>query len=85
MTIVKEQIIKVQKVFWHLLFDFWVFWTLDDVENKTFKKKKATFPVKKKFWPFYSRIIECDKLHGTIYKVPKGIVTLTVEVIGLVL
>ena len=28
-------------------------------------KKKANSPVKRSFWPFFSRIIECDKSHGT--------------------
>ena len=51
------------------------------VENTNFKRKKATFPVKKRLWPIFCHIIECDKLHGTIYKGAKGILTITVEVI----
>ena len=38
-------------------------------------------PVKKKFWPFFSRIIECDKPQRTIYKSPQGIVTIIVEIV----
>ena len=29
-------------------------------------EKKAMIPVKKRFWPIFSRIIECDKPQGTI-------------------
>ena len=32
------------------------------------------------FWPIFSRIIECDKTQGTIYKGPQSIPTNTVEV-----
>ena len=42
----------------------------------------ATFPVKKTLWPIFSSIIECDKPQWTICKGPKGILTLTLEVIG---
>ena len=54
------------------------------VENQTFQKE-ATFPVIKVFWPIFSRIIECDKLQGTICKDRNGFVPLTVEVISLFL
>ena len=27
--------------------------------------KKANFPVKKKFWPIFSRIFECEKPRGS--------------------
>ena len=46
-----------------------------------FFEKKATFPVTRRFWPFFSRNIECEKPHGTNYKGPKGTLTTTVEVI----
>ena len=41
--------------------------------------EKANFPVKKKFWSFFSRILDCDKPQGTICKGPKGILAITVE------
>ena len=33
----------------------------------------------KRFWPDFSRIIECNKPQGTIHKDPQGILTITVE------
>ena len=39
----------------------------------------ATFPMKKILWPIFSRNIECDKPQVTIFKVPKGILTIVVE------
>ena len=44
-------------------------------------KKKANFPVKKRFSPISSRIIEHDKRQGTTYKVSQGNLTINVEVI----
>ena len=46
-----------------------------------FLKKKATFPVEKRFWPFSSRIIEHHKRQRTTYKGPQGNLTINVEVI----
>ena len=46
-----------------------------------FLKNKATIPVKKRFYPILSRIIECDNPQGTIQKAPKRITTITVEAI----
>ena len=46
-----------------------------------FLKKKANFPVKKALWPNFPRSIECDKLHRIVYKGPKGLLTIIVEVI----
>ena len=46
-----------------------------------FLKKKANYPVKKRFSPISSRIIEHDKGQGTAYKVPQGNLTFNVEVI----
>ena len=46
-----------------------------------FLKEKANFPVKKRFSPISSRIIEHDKHQGTTYKVPQGNLTIKVEVI----
>ena len=44
-------------------------------------KKKADFPVKKRFSPISSRIIEHEERHRTTYKVPQGNLTINVEVI----
>ena len=41
----------------------------------------ADFPKKKILWPIFSPIIEGDNTQGTIFKGPKGILTLTLEVI----
>ena len=35
--------------------------------------------MRKRFWPIFFRIIECDKPHGTICKGPKVNLTFTVE------
>ena len=43
--------------------------------------KKAKFPVKKKFWPIFSRIFECEKPRGSKSKDPKGIPAFNVEAI----
>ena len=32
-------------------------------------------------WPTFSHIIGCDKIKGTIFEGPTGILTITVEVI----
>ena len=52
------------------------------LKTKILEKKKAIFPVKKKFWPISSRIIECYKSQGTRCNGPRGFWTITVEVIG---
>ena len=44
-------------------------------------KKKATFPVKKRFSPIFSRIIEQGERQKTTYKGPQGNMTINVEVI----
>ena len=55
------------------------------LKTKTLEKKNAIFPVKKSFWPIFSRIIECDKCQGTMCKGPTGILTITVEVLRSIL
>ena len=47
----------------------------------TFLKKKATFPVEKRFSPISSCIRDHGKCQGTNYKVPQGNLTNNVEVI----
>ena len=71
----KGQFQKGPNVFRHLL------WKLIDhfylatpsmlSKTKTLEKKKAIFPVNKRFWPIFSRNIECDKCQGTMCKGPK--------------
>ena len=53
--------------------------------NLIFLEKKAIFPVKKLFWPSFSRSIERDKGQGTIYKGPAGNLTGIVPATWLVL
>ena len=45
-----------------------------------FLKNKAIFPVKKRLWPIFSRIIELDKRPETFCKDPQGNLTMNVEV-----
>ena len=81
----RKLFIRIHKVFWPLL------WILHDhfcdtkevVENKL--KKKANFPVKKSFRPFFSPIIECDKPQTTVYRFPQDNLTITAEVTGIIL
>ena len=72
---------------WQNLCKLWVcfYMTYEFIENTLFWKKKANFPVKKKVWPTFSRIIEFDKPQWTICKGPKGNLTITVEVIRSIL
>ena len=44
-------------------------------------QRKSAFPVKKRFWPIFYRILDCDKPQGTNCKGPKGILAITVEAI----
>ena len=46
---------------------------------------KANFQLKKSFCPVFSLILESDKPQGTIYEGPQGVLTITVEVTGLIL
>ena len=41
--------------------------------------------MRKRFWPKVYERIECDKPQKVIYKAPKGILTITVEVTRLYL
>ena len=41
--------------------------------------------MKKRFWPVFSRILECDKPEGRIYEYPQSFLTITFEVKGLIL
>ena len=50
-----------------------------------FFEKKANFPVKKRFWPIFSKTIECDRPQGTIYGGSRGILTIFMEVTGIIL
>ena len=48
-------------------------------------KRKANFPVKKRFWPTFWRILECDKPLLTRYTGQQSILTINVEVKVLIL
>ena len=48
MTIVREQIIKAQKVFWHLLFDLCVFLDLRCCWKQNFQKEKGNLSSEEK-------------------------------------
>ena len=50
------------------------------LETKIFEKK-AIFPPKKTFWPRFASNIEYEKRHGTIYKGPQCILTVTGQVL----
>ena len=50
-----------------------------------FLKEKANFPVKKSFWPVFSRFLECDRPQGPIFEYPQAISTNTFEGKGLIL
>ena len=54
------------------------------LKTKTFEKK-GKLSSGKSFWPVFSRLLGCDKPQGTIYEGPQGILTITVEVTGLIL
>ena len=66
---------KVQNVFCQLL------WKLKDhfslatpsmlLETKTFEKKKANFPVKKRFWPFFLVLSSVTSVRGQCVRVQK--------------
>ena len=50
-----------------------------------FFEKKGKLSSEKKFWHIFAQIIECDRPQGTICEGPQGILTITVEVTGLIL
>ena len=56
----RKLFLGIHNVFWQLLWKlqdhFWNTYKVD--ENTNFGKKNANFPVKKRFWPTFSRIIE---------------------------
>ena len=55
------------------------------LKTQLFLKKKASFPVKKRFWPIFWPILECDKPQLTRYTGQQSFLTIPVEVIGLIL
>ena len=79
-TNLKEQFARVHKLFLPLLYKLWAHFLRPKRLFKTqiFEKKKATFPVKKIF-DIFSRNIKHSKTQGTLYKVPYGILVMTVE------
>ena len=44
----------------------------------------SNFPVKKRFWPIFSRIMESDKPQGWIQKGPRGFLTIIVQMIKII-
>ena len=79
-TNIKEQKIRLQKLFWHL------FWNLKEFVsgfNRLLKKesfeKKATFPVMKNFWPTFPLIIAHDICQATTHRGPKVVLTKIVQ------
>ena len=53
------------------------FGTSEFVRKK--RSEKRFSPSNKRFRPFFSRNIDCDKPHGTIYKGPKGLLDIFVK------
>ena len=53
--------------------------------NTNFEKKNANSPMKKILWLIFSRSIDHDICQGTIYRVPEGFLTITVQLISLLL
>ena len=43
-------------------------------------EKVHKLPVKKRFWPFFAHIIECDKAEGKKYDGSQSILSITVEI-----
>ena len=46
-------------------------------------EKKASSPVKERFWPDFSRLIEQNKSQGTLHKGPEGLLAIIVQVMSL--
>ena len=46
-----------------------------------FEDKKATFPVKKKFWHIFSRTVELEKPPQETYKGPEAFSTIIAQMI----
>ena len=88
-TNLSERFTRVHEVFWPLPIaaeDLGsILQHLNVVENTNFEKIKASFPVKKSFWPVFSLILECDKPKGRIYEYPQSILTIPFEDKGLIL
>ena len=75
--------ITVHRDIWHLLWSFRkknISLTFRRLLKTQIFESKARFPKKKKVWPIFSRLIECNKPQGTFYKGTNGIVTNTLEV-----
>ena len=63
---------KIHKVFWQLL---WISWEHFSGPKRLLKtqifEEKAIFPVEKRFWPTFSRIIEHDLRQKTFFQIGK--------------
>ena len=81
MTNLKGHIVRVQRVFRHLM------WKLSDhffgpkgsIETKLLKN--SCFHRDKRFWPVFRRIIDCEKPQETKYTGQQATLTLAVEVV----
>ena len=74
-----------QAIFTNTLEFEWVdrafFRTYEVVENKSFWKKNANFPVKKTIWSIFSHRIEHFKCRGSTYMAPQGTLTFFAQMI----
>ena len=58
-----------------------IFWDLRGCWRHKVFNKMSNFPLKKRFWPKFSPIIEHDKYHGTLYKGPQDNLASIVQMI----
>ena len=75
---VREQFIRVTKVFDIYRANDKMISSGPQRSIETNLSKNSSFLCEKKFWPFFPRIIECDSPKGTLYKSPQAIFTITV-------
>ena len=81
MANVREQLLRAQNVYWLFCANDRIFFWGPKRSIETNNSKNSCFHGNKSFWPFFPRIIECDKPQGTIYGGSYGVSTITVEVI----
>ena len=80
MTNVREQHIE-NRICFHKYFASYIIISSGPKKSNTiFFKKKGNLPGDERYWPNFSRIIECDKRQGTFYKGPKVVSKISVEV-----
>ena len=81
-TNLRKQFIRVYRLFRQLLWSLMAYFLGPKrlLKSPIFEKK-AIFPMKKRFWPIFSRNIEHDNWQGTTHKGPQGILTIIVQII----